>query len=266
MKKPQRRPIFEDDDRLLDRFGLLLTVTIVSIVVLMLVDIGPRVSLASGRWESALASLMVGVTLILALRASGLNRRLRRIADLIVLVVLIGVFSLAIAATFSDSIPPPSRVAPPLVVVLAVAAPMAVIRRLVHHTEVTRGTLLGAMSGYLLISIAFFYLFLSYANFGGRGMFADPQPTTSYMYFSLTTITTTGYGDLTAQSDLGRLLAMAEAVTGQIYMVTFVAMLVGLFIAGRKGGLGLKKALQRSLADDLEGDPQGDPQGDGRTT
>jgi hypothetical protein len=54
------------------------------------------------------------------------------------------------------------------------------------------------------------------------------------MYFSLTTITTTGYGDLTAQTDVGRTLAMAEAVIGQIYLVTFVAMLVGLFIAGRR--------------------------------
>ena len=56
------------------------------------------------------------------------------------------------------------------------------------------------------------------------------------MYFSLATITTTGYGDFTAASELGRLLAMAEAVTGQVYLVTFVAMLVGLFAANRIAG------------------------------
>jgi voltage-gated potassium channel Kch len=48
------------------------------------------------------------------------------------------------------------------------------------------------------------------------------------MYFSLTTITTVGYGDLTAQTHLGRLLANSEAVIGQVYLVTFVAMIVGL--------------------------------------
>ena len=37
-----------------------------------------------------------------------------------------------------------------------------------------------------------------------------------------------GYGDLTAQTHLGRLLANAEAVVGQVYLVTFVAMIVGL--------------------------------------
>jgi hypothetical protein len=57
------------------------------------------------------------------------------------------------------------------------------------------------------------------------------------MYFSLTTITTTGFGDLTAASPFGRLLAMWEAVTGQVYLVTFVAMLVGLFAANRGRGL-----------------------------
>ena len=48
------------------------------------------------------------------------------------------------------------------------------------------------------------------------------------MYFSLTTITTVGYGDLTAQGNLGRLLANSESVIGQVYLVTFVAMIVGL--------------------------------------
>ena len=41
------------------------------------------------------------------------------------------------------------------------------------------------------------------------------------------TITTTGYGDLTPATDLGRSLAIAEALTGQIYLVTVVAAIVG---------------------------------------
>lgn len=248
-RKLKRRPIFDDNSRFLDRFGLLLLVTVGSIVILMLVDIGPRVTFASGRWESALATVLVGSTLLLALRASGLALRLQRVADVVVIVVVASVVVLAVVATFSEQVPPPTRATPPLVVILAVAAPIAVIRRLAQHEEVVRGTLLGAISGYLLIPIAFFYLFLTYATFDGRPFFGDPQPTTSYMYFSLTTITTTGYGDLTAQGDGARLLAMGEAVIGQIYMVTFVAMLVGLFIAGRKGGLGLRRALTRAVED-----------------
>ena len=138
--------------------------------------------------------------------------------------------------TFTDVVPPPTTAAPILVVLLAIVAPMAIIRRLVQHREVTRGTLLGAISGYLLLPIAFFYVFIASTSITQGTVLRGPQPTTSYMYFSLTTITTTGYGDLTAASPFGRLLAMAEAVTGQVYLVTFVAMLVGLFAANRIAG------------------------------
>lgn len=236
MGKPRRRPIFDDRSRLLDRFGLLLAVTVGSIVILSLVDIGPRASGESSRWEIALASVLVGATLLLALRASGLTRRLQRVADLIVLIMVSSVGFLAVVSSFTDIAPAPTTAAPILVVLVAIVAPMAIIRRLVQHREVTRGTLLGAISGYLLLPIAFFYVFLASATITRTPFFDSAQPTTSYMYFSLTTITTTGYGDLTAASAFGRLLAMAEAVTGQVYLVTFVAMLVGLFAANRMAG------------------------------
>ena len=40
------------------------------------------------------------------------------------------------------------------------------------------------------------------------------------------TITTVGYGDFTAAGSLGRMLAVTEALIGQIYLVTVVALLV----------------------------------------
>jgi hypothetical protein len=48
------------------------------------------------------------------------------------------------------------------------------------------------------------------------------------MYFSLATVTTVGYGDLAPASNIARLLSTSEALVGQVYLVTFVAMLVGL--------------------------------------
>ncbi len=60
------------------------------------------------------------------------------------------------------------------------------------------------------------------------GFFGTPRPPTAFMYFSLTTVTTVGYGDLAPVSDLGRLLAMVEALIGQVFLVTLVALLVGL--------------------------------------
>jgi len=54
------------------------------------------------------------------------------------------------------------------------------------------------------------------------------------LYFSFVTITTVGYGDFTAATDLGRSLAITEALIGQIYLVTVVAAIVG--------GLGARRA------------------------
>ena len=113
-----------------------------------------------------------------------------------------------------------------------------VVRRLLQHRTVTTGTLLGAVSAFLLLPNAFTYAFLTVGTLQGTPFFGQAEPTTSFMYFSLSTITTVGYGDLTAVTPLARLIATAEAVSGQVYLVTFVAMLVGLraqrWAAGRR--------------------------------
>ena len=47
------------------------------------------------------------------------------------------------------------------------------------------------------------------------------------MYFSFVTIATLGYGDLTPHGDLGQMLAATEAIIGQLYLVSAVALLIG---------------------------------------
>lgn len=49
------------------------------------------------------------------------------------------------------------------------------------------------------------------------------------LYFSLTTMTTLGYGDITPASEGARGIAMIEAITGQFYMGVIVAALAGFF-------------------------------------
>ena len=112
---------------------------------------------------------------------------------------------------------------------------MAVVRRLLSHERVSRATLAGAIAAYLLIAIAFTYLFLYVDAVESGEFFAGKvdEPSTSFMYFSLVTLATLGYGDLSPVTDTGRLLAVGEAVLGQVYLVTFVALLVGLRIQQR---------------------------------
>ena len=50
-----------------------------------------------------------------------------------------------------------------------------------------------------------------------------------FLYFSFVTITTVGYGDLTAGTSTGRVLVTFEAMIGQIFLVTLVARLVSMY-------------------------------------
>ena len=53
-------------------------------------------------------------------------------------------------------------------------------------------------------------------------------------YFSYTTLTTTGFGDVTPIRPLARTLAMFEALAGQLYLVITLARLVSQAIVGQK--------------------------------
>jgi hypothetical protein len=58
---------------------------------------------------------------------------------------------------------------------------------------------------------------------------------THVLYFSFTTLTTLGYGDIVPVSAIARALTSIEAITGQIYLAVLVARLVGLNIAESMG-------------------------------
>lgn len=89
-------------------------------------------------------------------------------------------------------------------------------------------TILGALSIYLLIGTFFAALFRAVAAFSNEPFFVTKAArTVDYLYFSFVTLTTTGYGDLTARTDLGRMLAVTEALLGQLYLVSVVALVVG---------------------------------------
>jgi hypothetical protein len=54
------------------------------------------------------------------------------------------------------------------------------------------------------------------------------------IYFSVVTLTSTGYGDLLAVHPIARSLCNIETIIGQLYPATLLARLVTLELAGRK--------------------------------
>jgi hypothetical protein len=61
-----------------------------------------------------------------------------------------------------------------------------------------------------------------------------PEEVATMLYFSLTTLTTTGYGDIVAVDPFARSLANLEAVVGQFFLAITVARLVTMELADRR--------------------------------
>jgi hypothetical protein len=121
--------------------------------------------------------------------------------------------------------------------ILLLTAMLVILRRIATHTVVTRETILGAIDVYVLAGSCFAMIYGIVAALSTGVFFSGvPRPAVSeFLFFSFTTITTTGYGNLVPASPLGQSLAVVEAIFGQIYLVIIVARLVSLWGQARPG-------------------------------
>ena len=220
-QKPQKgRRLLEQSPRFADSFGLVLLLLIVSFFVLALGD--------ANVYLQILSLVLFAAVTWLALRASQVQRRILRLAlALIPLATLVAVVLVLEGSDHTATV-----VSKTLVVLLVVVAPVAILRRLAAHPVISLNTFYGAVCVYLLIAMFFATMFGLIAEISGDPFFAqlqspaDEATSIDYLYFSLVTITTMGYGDLTAAASVGRMAAVFEAVFGQLYLITVVALVV----------------------------------------
>jgi len=140
--------------------------------------------------------------------------------------VIIALLAVAVSATSDGTI---ARAAPVVLGAgLALGAPIAIVHRLRDQPAIDVMTVAGALCIYLLAGLFFTLLYWSIGVFGHAPFFAqnNVDSAVDYVYFSFVTLTTVGYGDLTARQDLGRLCSILEALFGQLYLVSVVALLV----------------------------------------
>jgi hypothetical protein len=126
----------------------------------------------------------------------------------------------------------------PIAYLVLIGIAMAMLlRALLDQRTVTRDTVRGGIALYLLMAIFWMLLFetvaiLDPAAFTGPRLARDPAELRgAFLYFSLTTLTTLGYGDIVPVAEPARILATLEAVAGQIFLVVFMARLVGVQVA-----------------------------------
>lgn len=197
------------------RFGLVLLLLFATFIVESVGD--------NGVWGRVVTVGLQGATLVAAFVAADVGRRLMRIATVVALVAL----GTALVAAISDS-QTESGWFFALSFLLVVTAPVIIARSIIQRGVVDIHTVLGALCIYVMLGMLWAFIFGTIDSFSSTPFFAQTAHATSadYLYFSLVTLTTVGYGDLTAAGGLGRTLAVLEALFGQLYLVTIVALLV----------------------------------------
>jgi hypothetical protein len=142
------------------------------------------------------------------------------------LVVVLGVFTAAWVLLDGNST---TRIAVGVVDTTFLVATCAAIGfGMLDQQTVNKQSVLGALSIYLTVGILFTVIYSVIAHVDEAPFFAQNTDgnAADRLYFSFVTLATLGYGDYTARGELGRLLAVVEALIGQLYLVTVVALLV----------------------------------------
>ncbi len=191
-------------------------------VLLLIVSTYVLAIFAEHRWTVTVLLAVQTVTVWQSLRVAHARPGLR-LAGAIVFVL-----ALAAAVLSLLRVGPLTAIAFSAASALYLLAPFAIVRDLGRRDQVDLQTMLGALAAYLLIGMAFGFAYECLAQlqsgplFGERG---DP-PLAEALFFSFVTVTTTGYGDLVPAGNPAQTIAVFEALTGQLFLVTAVAKVV----------------------------------------
>ena len=177
-----------------------------------------------------LAEVAFSAMLILAVWTVSHNRRTTIAASLLAATVIM--------SNFLAQWIPVSRVVDVAILVGACAF-FAYVTTLItwdifQRSSVSLNTVIGAICVYVLIGVLWGTLYaivdvLDPAAFPAAA--TDSELLARFVYFSMVTLTTLGYGDIVPLSALARGLAIVEATIGQVYLTVLVARLVGLHLS-----------------------------------
>ena len=210
-----------------DSYGLVLLLIIVTYSLAVALD---------ESWAPPLVALVQIVTVWFALRTSRASRPVRIAAD--VILGATAVVAVIEVSTGAADVPSPSIFAASSLLYLI--APVAVIRHLASRRVVDQETVLGA-AGYLMIGMffAFAYRFLGLAQSGPFFGTAGEGTMDQVLFFSFTTLTTTGYGNLVPSANPGQSFAVAEMLIGQLFLITAVGKIVSVWRPSRWAAQGV---------------------------
>jgi Ion channel len=179
-----------------------------------------------GDLQKVVVTALAAASVALAVRAARIPPRLVTISNALALLVLSISIVHALGAGVGEGATLAMNAA--LVALGPPAIAVGVIRDLREHQQVRVPSVMGVLAFYMLMGLLFAFTYGALDRLGDAPFFAGGQEATAShcIYFSFTTLTTVGYGDFVARSDLGHTLAVFEMLIGQIYLVTIVSLFV----------------------------------------
>ena len=206
-----------------DSFGSILVLLLASYLLIVTVD---------RSWATSALLLIQVAVVALILRVTRARRAVRMVAGAAFVLALV----LAATNLFSSKSQPLEGVLFATASLLYLIAPLSILRALILRGEVDRETLLGAIDAYLLIGFFFAFAYRTMGALQAGPFFgASGEGTVAQdLFFSFTTLTTTGYGNLVPAANPGESFAVLEMLIGQLFLVTAVAKIINAWTPKRR--------------------------------
>jgi Ion channel len=182
-------------------------------------------------WSAVVVSVLGSLTTVIALASSGVRDSLVRVAGGLAIASV--AFAVVAALADRNGLLATSGL---LQILLFTWAAAAILRAVLAESEVGFKTILGAISVYLIFGLLFTSLYVVIDKLQA-GSFFEPArelQTGDYVFFSFTTLTTTGYGNLVPGGQPGKMFSVLEMLLGQIFLVTLIAGLVAVWRPGQR--------------------------------
>jgi hypothetical protein len=204
-----------DDHSVRDAYEFALMLLLASSLGLIIAGVPVSSPLAIG------AALLQVVALLLTLRVSGVRRGTFRAGSVVFLMLFLG--AVVLSQMRGD---PTSAAAVGLWLVVTLATIGAIGKRVATYRRVTMQLVLGLLCIYLLIGLAFAFAYLLVDLIVPMAFDPSRLRVSGCVYYSFITLATVGYGDVSPVAPIARALAVAEAIFGQLYLVSVVSLAV----------------------------------------
>ena len=174
-------------------------------------------------WGRVLIVLLQGGAALVALSRARASRRLFAVGVAAAAVTVVAAVVVALGSPTQGGLADLASAG------LLALVPVAIVREFRRDLTVTVRSVMAALCVYVVLGMFFANVAAAVGAIGGSPYFAGRSSAdlSDYLYFSFITLATVGYGDLVPALSLGRALAVLEALMGQLYLVTVVALVIG---------------------------------------